>query len=82
MKRINRLNLDINYKNGVIGLLDLFDNYILSIIRCSQDEYNKLSEILNDEEINLFINLIDKKDWKSKKELLILIENYYKKLNI
>lgn len=73
--RLSRKNNTIDYSSGRIGLLDVFDNAMLSLLRVTQDEYDKIVESISEEEIDVII--YEPKTFAEKRLLLNTINKLY-----
>lgn len=73
MSRIDRknwLNKDIGIKNKG-GMIDLFDNMIKTAYRITDEEYDHLCEIMNEDEMDIFVN--EKPTFADKRKMIELL---------
>jgi hypothetical protein len=76
MSRINRkdwLESDMGIKSSG-GLLDLFDNQIKMVYRISDDEYDHLCGVMNEDEMNLFVK--ETPTFSEKRKMIELLNTH------
>ena len=73
--RLSRKNIEIDYSTGRLGVLDIFDNEMLALLRVTQDEYNSIVEKISEKEIDIVIS--EAKTFTEKKLLLNTINKLY-----
>lgn len=74
--RISRKNVEIDYKRGKMGLNDVFDNAVLSLLRVTQDEYDTILEQASDDELEYIVT--EAVTFSDKKVLINSVNFLYK----
>lgn len=74
MKKVRE---EIHFK-GAGGILDAFDDFVKGLYNITDDEYDFLAEKMNDEEMEIFVNILGRtKVSFSEKRKALEIRNKY-----